>query len=159
MGRTQELNGLKSVIGCHLNHKSVREIFNLPDLPWSTLSAINVKWMHLWVAVAQLGSSRPHRAVAHGTYMLSILCFITCCKRPQQVTSAQELCIRPFMKWVFMVKQLHLSLGSPCAMHTNFDLGLSDGQKILPTRMDSVYCTFWWKKDNRAVFLFLFFLE
>jgi hypothetical protein len=42
----KELNDFQhgTVIGCHLSNKSVSQISALLELPWSTVSAIIVKW-------------------------------------------------------------------------------------------------------------------
>ncbi|CAI9607331.1 unnamed protein product [Staurois parvus] len=49
MGRSQELSEFKhgTVIDCHLCNKSIREIFLLLNIPWSTVHGIITKWKQL----------------------------------------------------------------------------------------------------------------
>ncbi|CAI9612104.1 unnamed protein product [Staurois parvus] len=49
MGCSQELSEFKygTVMGCHLCNKSIREIFLLLNIPWSTVSGIITKWKQL----------------------------------------------------------------------------------------------------------------
>ncbi|CAI9538548.1 unnamed protein product [Staurois parvus] len=58
MGHFQELSEFKrgTVIGCHLCNKSIREIFLLLNIPWSTVNGIITKWKKLGTAAT------PHNA-------------------------------------------------------------------------------------------------
>jgi hypothetical protein len=54
MAHNEELSNFQrdTVIGCHLS-KSVRQISALLELPWSTVSAVIVKWKRLGATTAQ----------------------------------------------------------------------------------------------------------
>jgi hypothetical protein len=52
--------------------------------------------------------ARKHRMSSVATLMSSKLCL--------KATSAQELFVGSFMKWISMAEQLHTSLRTPCAM-------------------------------------------
>ena len=60
---TEELSDFQrgTVIGCQLVNKSVRQISALLELPWSTVSAVIVKWKRLGATTAQLQSGRRHK--------------------------------------------------------------------------------------------------
>jgi len=59
-----------TVIGCHLCHKSVREISALIDVRRSTVSAIIVKWKRLGATTAWPRSGRPHKLAEWGRRVL-----------------------------------------------------------------------------------------
>ena len=61
MGRSEELSDFQrgTVIGCHPSNKSVCQISALIELPWSTVSAVIVKWKRLEATVAQPRSGKP----------------------------------------------------------------------------------------------------
>ena len=63
MARTEELSGIQrgTVIGCHLSNKSVHQISAQLELPWSTVSAVIVKWKRQGATTAQLWSGKPHQ--------------------------------------------------------------------------------------------------
>ena len=50
-----------TVIGYHLCNKSVHQISALLELPWSTVSAVIVKWKRLGATIAQPQSGSPHK--------------------------------------------------------------------------------------------------
>jgi transposase len=50
-----------TVIGCHLSNKSVLQIAAKLELPWSTVSAVIVKWKRLGETTAQPRSDRPYQ--------------------------------------------------------------------------------------------------
>jgi hypothetical protein len=91
-------------------------------------------------------------------------------KLPLEATSAQELFVSSFMKWVSMAEQLHTSLSSPWAMPSvgwsdesrfaiwqseGTNLGLADARRMLPTRMRSANCKVWWRRNNGLGLFFM----
>ncbi|MCJ8741001.1 hypothetical protein PDJAM_G00065590 [Pangasius djambal] len=60
MGRSQELSEFQrgTVVGCHLCHKSSREISSLLNIPQSTVSFIITKWKSLGTTATQPRSAR-----------------------------------------------------------------------------------------------------
>ena len=63
MGHTEEVSDFQcgTIIGCHLSNKSVHQISAMLKLPWSTVSAVIVKWKHVRATTAQPRSGRPHK--------------------------------------------------------------------------------------------------
>jgi hypothetical protein len=55
MARTEELSDIQrgTVMGCQLSNKSVPTFSALLELPWSTVSAVIVKWKRLGATTAQ----------------------------------------------------------------------------------------------------------
>jgi hypothetical protein len=66
-----------TIIGCHLSNKSVHHISDLPELPWSTLSAVIVKWKHLGATLAQPQSGRPHMLTEQYRRVLKRIAYTT----------------------------------------------------------------------------------
>ncbi|CAI9564278.1 unnamed protein product [Staurois parvus] len=64
MGRSQ-LSEFKrgTMIGCHLHNKSIRKIFLVQNISWSTVNGIITKWKQLGTTETQPRSDRPSRAV------------------------------------------------------------------------------------------------
>ena len=60
---SEELSFFQSgtVMGCHLSNKSVCKISALLQLPWSTVSAVIVKWKCLVATTAQPPWGKPHK--------------------------------------------------------------------------------------------------
>ncbi|XP_076329813.1 uncharacterized protein LOC143235481 [Tachypleus tridentatus] len=93
-------------------------------LPWSTVSAVIMKWKGLGATTAQQLSGRPHKLIEWDCQLLKhvkIVCpqlqhKLLSSKLPLEATLAEELLVGSFMKWVSMAKQLHISLRSPCTM-------------------------------------------
>ncbi|CAI9560912.1 unnamed protein product, partial [Staurois parvus] len=73
MGCSQELSEFKrgTVIGCHLSSKSIREIFLLLNIPWSTVSGIITKWKQLGTTATQPRSGRPRKMTQWCQLMLT----------------------------------------------------------------------------------------
>jgi len=109
-----------TVIGWHLCHKSVREMYARLDVPRSTESAIIAKWKRLGAT----RSGRPRKLTERGRRVLKRveIAFhllhhsLQSTKLPLEAPSAQELGVGSFMEWVSMADQLHTSLTSSCAM-------------------------------------------
>ncbi|CAI9549724.1 unnamed protein product, partial [Staurois parvus] len=53
-----------------LYNKSIREIFLLLNIPWSTVSGIITKWKQLGQQAMQPQSGRPHQKTERGQHML-----------------------------------------------------------------------------------------
>lgn len=133
MGCTEEINGFKrdTPLGCHLCHKSICEISAPLDLPWSTVSAVIVKWKCLRVTTAQLWSSRPGELtelsaeekklhiLLHHSLQTSTLAL--------EATSARDV-------W----HQLITSVSELTDFHTN-------SKKCLPIGMEAIICSWFWK--------------
>ena len=70
--------------------------------------------------MAQTRSGRPHKLTERDLRVLKHIEHkkhsIPSSKLPLEATSAPELFIVNFMKWVFMAEQPHTNLISPCAM-------------------------------------------
>ena len=96
----------------------------LLELALSNVSAVIVKLKCLGATTAQPQSGRPHKLAERDHRVLKcvkIVCprlqySLPSSKLPLEETSAQELFIESFMKWVSMAEQPHTSLRSPCAM-------------------------------------------
>ena len=71
-GLTKELCAFQHgiVIGCYLSNKSVRHIYALLELPWSTVSAHIVKSKHLGATTAQPRSGKIHKLTEWESRML-----------------------------------------------------------------------------------------
>lgn len=72
MGRSEELSDFRrgTVIGCHLCHKTVREISSLLGIPRSTVSDIIRKWKRLGTTATQPRSGRPRKITEQGQQLL-----------------------------------------------------------------------------------------
>jgi hypothetical protein len=98
----------------------------LLELHWSTVCAVTVKWKRLGATMAQPRSGRPHNLTERVHRVLKRIAGKIVCpqlqhslqssKLPLEETTAPELSIRSFTKWVPMAEQPHRSLRSPCAM-------------------------------------------
>ncbi|CAI9616127.1 unnamed protein product [Staurois parvus] len=67
MGRCQELSEFNrgTPIGCHLCNKSIREMYLLSNIPWSTVSGIITKWKKLGTTATRPRKQEPMHAEAH----------------------------------------------------------------------------------------------
>jgi hypothetical protein len=121
---TEELSDFQcgTVIGCHFSNKSVHQMSTLLELPRSTVSAVMVETSR----TAQPQSGRPRKLTERDCRVLKRKAQKHCLswlqhslpssKLPLEATSAQELFILSFMKWVSMAERPHTSLRSPCSM-------------------------------------------
>ena len=90
-------------------------MFALLELPRSTVGAIIVKWKHLGATAAPPWSGRPHKLTERDRCP-RLQHSLPSSKMPLEATSAQELFVGIFMKWVSMAEQTHTRLRSPCAI-------------------------------------------
>lgn len=109
----EELSGFKYV--AVMRQDATFTTFLVKFLPWSTVSAIIVKWKHLWAATSQPRSSGLHNLTERAAecwsaaYQWKISYLLLnhsrqSSKLPLEPTSEQTSCIRSFMKWVFMAE-------------------------------------------------------
>jgi hypothetical protein len=114
MARTEELSDIQpgTVIGCHRSSKSVRQISTLLELPRSTVSGVIVKGKGLGATSAQ-----PHKLTERDCRVL-IVCpqwehSLPSSKLTLEITSARELFVGSFKKWISVAVQPHTCLRSP----------------------------------------------
>lgn len=98
---TEELSDFKHFtdIGCYHCHKSVHEISALLDLPYSTVSAVIVKWKCLGAMTAQSGSGSLCKFIEWGHRVLkSCLSSIATLNAEFQTASGSNISART-VRW------------------------------------------------------------
>jgi hypothetical protein len=100
--------------------EQVSQISALLELPFSTVSAVIVKWKHLGATTAQPQSDRPHKLTGRLKHIAckktSVLSCNANCQVPNCLRKQRQHKNGSFMKCVSMLEQPCTSLRSPYSM-------------------------------------------
>ena len=89
--------------------KSIRKMYALLELCWSTVHVIIVKWKRLGATMAQVRNGRPQKLTERDRRVLKRML-------TTEFQNASGSNVRSFTKWVSMAEHPHPSLRSPCAI-------------------------------------------